>query len=213
MLQGSSDDESETTEGPIFTTYDSVFAPDGMLGTGADFFMDLENLHPPPVHIIQLWQIYLDNVHPLLRCLHAPTVQQKLLKGVNAISTMPLSMHVLLFGIYSSAVASMRVAVCLDTFGEDQYVLTCRYTAATRYVLKKIGFLRTTDITVQQAVVINLVRAPNYLKIPRNNVEDIGFHDQDGGPAVTALHDRHHGTQCSPERLSPQYEPPECPGI
>ncbi|KAK6845968.1 C6 transcription factor [Apiospora arundinis] len=35
--------------------------------------VDLSTLHPEPIQIFRLWQIYLDNVDPLLKVTHTPT--------------------------------------------------------------------------------------------------------------------------------------------
>ena len=115
-------------------------------------------MHPNPIQIFQLWQIYLDNVHPLLKPLHAPTVQQQLLKSVNDLTSVPPSMHALLFAVYSAAVLSMRDGASLETLGYDKQTMRSRFNAAARYALKKAGFLRSSDRIVFQAMVLIMVR-------------------------------------------------------
>lgn len=157
MLKGSSEDEDETAGGPIFTTYDHAFAVGGSPLLLSISSIHLPSIHPFPIQIFQLWQIFLDNVHPLVRFLHAPTIQQKLVKSVNDLSSIPPPMHALLFAIYSVAVVSMRDTTCLDILADDENILTYRYVTATRCALQKSGFLRLSDTTVLQAVVLCLV--------------------------------------------------------
>lgn len=161
MLKGPSEDEDGTATRPIFSTYDNVFMGDGSLLTlnsGLSGTADLPSLHPSPVQIFQLWQIYLDNVHPLLKIFHAPTIQQKLLRSVNDLSSISPPMHALLFGIYSAAVMSMRDTTCLDNLTDDRATLAYRYQAATRYALPACEYLRSSDTTVLQAAVLTFVR-------------------------------------------------------
>ena len=164
MLKGSSEDESE--QGPILSNFDNTSETDGstlLFNPGGS--VDLPGIHPPPMQIFNLWQVFLDNVHPLLRLFHAPTIQQQLLKSASSLSTASPPMHALLLTIYSNAVGSMRDDACMAALNEDRGTLICRYNAGAQYALHKAGFLRASDLTVLQAFVLHLVSVDGFLRI------------------------------------------------
>lgn len=45
--------------------------------------VDLMALHPDSLIIFRLWQIFLDNVNPLIKLMHAPTTQRRLLDAIS----------------------------------------------------------------------------------------------------------------------------------
>jgi hypothetical protein len=173
ILKGSSDDGLDSRQGPILATYDNVFKTDGsnlLFNLGGS--IDLPSLHPPPVQIFVLWQAFLNNVHPLLRLLHAPTVQQQLLTTALDLSAASPAVHALLFAIYANAVVSMRDDAYMAAMNEEsstrgeayiaaindqRWTLVSRYTTACQYALQKAEFLRSSDLTVLQAFVLHLV--------------------------------------------------------
>ncbi|KAL8792879.1 MAG: hypothetical protein Q9195_004521 [Heterodermia aff. obscurata] len=63
--------------------------------------IDLSTLHPDPVQIFKIWQIYLDNVNPLLKVTHTPSLQGRIIQATISIvsirpSTVPQSLSSLL---------------------------------------------------------------------------------------------------------------------
>lgn len=44
--------------------------------------VELSTLHPEQMQVVRLWQIYLENVNPLLRVTHSPTLQARILDAV-----------------------------------------------------------------------------------------------------------------------------------
>jgi hypothetical protein len=156
ILQGESDEESE--QGPILTPYDDVYKTDGStIVFNLAGSVDLSSLHPAPAQIFTLWQAFLDNVQPILRLLHAQTVQQQILRTASDLLGASPAVHALLFAIYSNAAVSMREDACLTALNADRLTLVSRYTTASQYALQKAGFLRTSDLVVLQAFVLHLV--------------------------------------------------------
>lgn len=47
---------------------------DALLFTPLNLNVNLSTSHSEQVHIFRLWQIYLDNVNPLLKVTHTPTL-------------------------------------------------------------------------------------------------------------------------------------------
>jgi len=72
----------------------------------------LTALHPQPLHIFRLWQTFLDNVNPLSKVIHAPTVQHQILEASANLEKVSRSMESLMFAIYATSVNSMDKKQC-----------------------------------------------------------------------------------------------------
>ena len=55
-----------------------------------------------------LWQIYMDNVNPLMRVLHVPTMEKVFREPRGKYHTLSLSMHALVLAISLAAVMSLE---------------------------------------------------------------------------------------------------------
>ncbi|MCJ1380351.1 hypothetical protein MMC17_003454 [Xylographa soralifera] len=117
----------------------------------------LSTSHPPPLQIFRLWQSYLDNVHPLSKLLHAPTMQHQVLEASTDPASIPKNIEALLFAIYTSAVVSLSNAECESIMGEPKAVLSARYASATEQAMVRADFLRSADFTILQAFVLLLL--------------------------------------------------------
>ena len=82
--------------------------PGGFLNAG-DFLLhnaarhsasELRAMHPKPLIIFRLWQVFLDNINPLTKLIHAPTTQQRLLEASANLENISREWEALLFAIY-----------------------------------------------------------------------------------------------------------------
>ena len=90
--------------------------------------LDLQVLHPPVERIFLLWQVYLDNVDPLIKMIHTPSVQRQILQASKQIADIPPPVEALMFAIYYAAVISMQGAGrCEEDLGEDRKLLLERH--------------------------------------------------------------------------------------
>ncbi len=117
----------------------------------------IHDLHPSAVHIFRLWQTFLDNVNPIVKIFHAPTVQQQILDASADLEKMSKKMEALMFGIYSIAITSLTDAECKSSFGEEKARLLSRYQAGACQALLRASLLRTSDMMVLQAYMLYLV--------------------------------------------------------
>lgn len=78
---------------------------------------------PPRVVVSFLWQKYLENVEPILKILHAPTVQRQILNSIQSRETT----ECLLFAICYAAVTTMTVEDCRVELDEDKVEVLNRY--------------------------------------------------------------------------------------
>ncbi|KAK5718703.1 hypothetical protein LTR15_008437 [Elasticomyces elasticus] len=110
---------------------------------------------PPAEHIVQLWQAYLTNVDPVMKVVHAGTLQVTVL-GQIAKGDIPTSMQALTWAIYFVSVVSLDEDECAAKLQSNRSELVARYRQATEDALSAARFVTTTSIEVLQALVIYL---------------------------------------------------------
>lgn len=156
ILEGSSDDE--IAESPITTTFNTIYpSDDGILFGSRSLEVSLLALHPPTAHIFQLWQIFIENVHPVVMVFHAPSVQQEITEACGDLGRISNSLEVLLFAIYAVSMTSISHEKCERLFGEEKFSAIKKYQLATQQGLRNADYLRTTDLRVLQAFTLYLV--------------------------------------------------------
>ncbi|TQV96344.1 fungal specific transcription factor domain-containing protein [Cordyceps javanica] len=153
------DDESEYDESPTQT-------PDP-LGTVTDHHsfifgyrsadVDLSKLHPMPSHATFLWSVFQENVEPLLKVLHVPTIDALLREARQNVATLSPADEALIFVIYFSAITALEPEEVQTNFGADKSALLAQYRFAVEQALAKANFLNTSDITVLQAFTLFLL--------------------------------------------------------
>ena len=115
------------------------------------------SLHPPADLIHQLWQTFTENVNPLSKLVHVPSLQSAIEKAVTNIDRIPKGFEALMFAIYSTAVLSLTEDECKELLGESRAVLLPRYVAATKIALTRARFMSSTSIVVLQALVLHVL--------------------------------------------------------
>ena len=123
---------------------------------------DLVAFHPNPLIIFRLWQIFLDNVDPLTKIIHAPTTQRRLLDASAHLETVPKEWEALMFAIYLSALQSMSADECKTMMGESKDILFRRYHSAAKSALLRADFTSSLDIVLLQAFTIYLLAVRQY---------------------------------------------------
>ncbi|KAL3473215.1 fungal-specific transcription factor domain-containing protein, partial [Aspergillus californicus] len=113
--------------------------------------------HPSYKDATELWMIYLDNVEPLCKVLHVPTVAN-MVDGISKDpATASKSDECLLFVIYYFAVYSMSGVDCLQKFNTAKTNLMSRYHIAAHQAFINVSLLKTTSIPVLQAYTLFLI--------------------------------------------------------
>ncbi|KAL6247576.1 hypothetical protein RBB50_005922 [Rhinocladiella similis] len=133
-------------------------------GEGTDFMLGytpgshtVSQLHPPPDHIMLLWQSYLDSFNPLTKLVHQPTLEQSIIGASSDLDNVPRSLEALMFSVYCAAVYAMEDDECIMKFGEERKSLLSRYRYAARKALAKAKFMATSDLQVLAAFVIYML--------------------------------------------------------
>lgn len=153
----SEEDDAETPESN--STPGRFFVPDLstlILEAGAPV-MSLLALHPQPVHIFMLWQAFRDNVDPLTKLFHAPTVQQSILEASADLENISKATEALMFSIYCIATVSLTESECQTKFGEARETLLARCQTGAVQALRRADLLKTSDIVILQAFILFLV--------------------------------------------------------
>ena len=109
--------------------------------------------HPPSnIPIMKYWSIFINNVHPLTKVLHAPSIHQ-IITGDN----LPKNLEALRYSIYACAVASLTDKECQRVFGESQAYLLHTFQSATRSALLESSFLSVPDMDLLRAHILLVV--------------------------------------------------------
>ncbi|KAI1333599.1 fungal-specific transcription factor domain-containing protein [Xylariaceae sp. FL0016] len=124
--------------------------------------VDLRKLHPLPSQIPFIWQIYTENVDPLVKILHVPTMNKVIREVRTNLDSITPGQEALVFSIYYAAVTSMEEDEVKTNFGVDKSDLINRYRFATEQSLAKAKFLTTSELVVAQALVLFLVLVRRY---------------------------------------------------
>lgn len=120
--------------------------------------MDLSTFHPGPVDIFRFWQIYLDNVNPLLKVTHTPSLQVRIIEAAGDVSSIGPTLEALMFSIYCISTVSLDDDDCRGTLGLSREDALMKYQFGCRRALANAGFLRSADRDCLTAFYLYLVR-------------------------------------------------------
>lgn len=118
----------------------------------------VRSLHPDTPQSFQLWQIFLNNVNPIVKLLHAPSTQHLILEAVSDLDHISRPTEALLFSIHLCAVASMNDEASRRVLGASRSDLMARFSRAAEQALINSEFLRSTNVLVLRALTLYLVR-------------------------------------------------------
>lgn len=136
--------------------WDQSFLSDDHLIFGSrQTTIDLSTLHPEPIQIFRCWQLYLDNVNPLLKVIHISTLQGRIVEAVSDMKNISPVLEALMFSIYSMAVLS--VDECPAIFGSSKSDLLKKYQFGCQQALLNCGFLRCSDRDCLTALYLYMV--------------------------------------------------------
>lgn len=113
--------------------------------------------HPSTERIHQLWQVFVENIDPLTKVVHVPTLRPAIQKAASNTRTVPRSFEALMFSIYSAAVMSLKEDECKQKFGEPRKSLLSGYISATKAALSRAKFMGTTSLVVLQALILHII--------------------------------------------------------
>jgi hypothetical protein len=130
---------------------------DNLLFGTRDTTVELSTLHPDPVQIFRLWQVYLDNVNPLLKITHTPTLQARIIEATGNLTDIDPTLEALMFSIYCMSITSLNEEDCQSSFASSKEDLLVRYQFGCQQALYNCGFLRSSDRECLTALYLYLV--------------------------------------------------------
>lgn len=152
ILIEQSDDEDESETQSSFAAQHQGFVF-GYSSTS----VDMVALHPSVQNARMFWEIYKENVDPLVKVLHIPTFEPVLVDAIANPEKVSKSLEPLMFAIYYGAVTSMMPKECLERCGEDRHTLLHRYRFGLEQGLARANFLFCDEMIILQAFVVFLI--------------------------------------------------------
>lgn len=119
--------------------------------------VDASALHPDPVQIFRLWQIYLDNVDPLLKVTHTHSLQPRIIEAASNVANTPRTLQALMFSIYCIGIRSVTTEECRSLFGSSKEQLLIEYQYGCRQALWASKFLQSDNRDCLTALFLYLV--------------------------------------------------------
>ncbi|KAL4861279.1 hypothetical protein BDV12DRAFT_208165 [Aspergillus spectabilis] len=159
-------EDGSLTEDLALESIGSQAMPRG-LGTNAAMLgfrslaSSLTTFHPPLSESVALLEIFKQNVAPLVRIFHLPTLLQLYWDAVASVDTVEKNIEALLFAIYYSAVISMNPDQCLTILGMARPHALKTYRFAVEQALARANLLNTQNLILLQAVVLYLTALRN----------------------------------------------------
>ncbi|KAI4165954.1 MAG: hypothetical protein LQ342_000385 [Letrouitia transgressa] len=119
--------------------------------------LDLHAFHPPPHHIMTYWDIYKENVDPLVKILHRNETEKLLKEASKDIEHISKPTEVMVFSVYFAAVTSLSDDECLNVTRMTKEAALRKYRFAFEQAMARAGFLSTTELIVVQSFVLFLI--------------------------------------------------------
>jgi hypothetical protein len=112
--------------------------------------VDLKALHPLPSQIPFYWQTFLENVQPLVKILHTPTMNKVIKEVQNNLDSLSKSTEALMFAIYFATITSMNAnEVGFELFLNGSLLLT-HFRFIQILVLQKRFCSSSTDLELSK---------------------------------------------------------------
>ena len=100
-------EESPPIDSPFTATSSSVYDHHGFILGYRSIDVNIQKCHPLPSHGTFLWSVYLENVDPLLKILHVPTMEGILRDARRNPEKLSPGNECLVFAVYFAAVVTL----------------------------------------------------------------------------------------------------------
>lgn len=149
------EDEYDPTAGSTFGQQPLLGDPFSAAFSGTT--RSLREFHPSTADARTLWQSHVQNVEPICKVLHLPTVASMVETASANPQFASKADECILFAVYHFAVVSSSDEECQQNFGQSRDILRGRYSTALKQALVNASFLKTTQLPVLQAFVLYLL--------------------------------------------------------
>lgn len=141
---------------------ESVLDPDDASASGLDAALfgyravahSLQSFHPPFSQAVALYQIFTENVAPIIRIFHMPTLDRVYWDAMASSDPLDKNTEALLLAIYYSAIISIGEDECQRVLRLPRSRAEARYRFAVEQSLARARLLQTRSLTLLQAAVV-----------------------------------------------------------
>lgn len=161
LLDAPSSDDEDVVDDLQSPAQDKYTSHQGFIFGFSSLKVDLKSLHPSPSQIFILWEVYKENVDPVVKLIHRPTTRNILLNAASSTDKVTRPAEALLFSIYFGAVTSLSQEQCRKLLDEDRETLIKKYRFATEQALARADFLNSSSLMCLTAFVCYLVFVRN----------------------------------------------------
>ena len=122
--------------------------------------LSLRDFHPPLEQIPKYWEMYKENVDPLIKIFHRPYTEKIMLEASQDLDHVSKPLEVMMFAIYFAVVTSVSAEECMTIFYIEKQAALKRYRFAFEQALARASFLSTQELVVLQSftLFLNCVR-------------------------------------------------------
>jgi hypothetical protein len=121
----------------------------------------LQHFHPSLPQAVTLFAAFTENVAPLVRIFHMPTLTHIYWDAIASLDSLDKHTETLIFAIHYTAVVSLTSEQCLSILHETREAALERYRFAVQQALARGNLLNTQSMTVLQAAVLFLSALSN----------------------------------------------------
>ncbi|VUC32755.1 unnamed protein product [Clonostachys rosea] len=126
----------------------------GLPSVVTDNSADWHQLYPDTQLALILWTTYIENVDPVLKILHIPTMQSAMINMISQPQSNSYSMSALAFAVYFAAITSLPEEQLPHLTTEDREVMLQKYKKGINQVITEGQLFNEPDLTVLQALAI-----------------------------------------------------------
>lgn len=114
----------------------------------------LQPYHPPLQQAINLFATFNENVVPLLRIFHVPSLSTMYWEAIASTNSLDKNVEALVFAIYYSAIVSLPPEQCFNLLGLTYEVAVERYRFAVEQAIARADLLTTQSVMLLQATTL-----------------------------------------------------------
>ncbi|OCL08872.1 hypothetical protein AOQ84DRAFT_272746, partial [Glonium stellatum] len=161
-----SDDDEDHAETPHDGQQSRHSISSSIVGVGSSYAGAMRSFvsgflafRPVPAICRQLFQIYLRQVHPIIKALHGPSLSRFMLDGKPYLGYKEghFAVEALSSAVCYSAINSMTEEQCQSMFHASRSAVSADHRVACEGALERAGLITTRDITTLQAFVLYLI--------------------------------------------------------
>ncbi|KAL8731977.1 MAG: hypothetical protein Q9166_003109 [cf. Caloplaca sp. 2 TL-2023] len=129
----------------------------GFIFSFSSTILSLRHFHPPANQILTYWDVFKENVDPLVKIFHRPCTEKTLAEAAKDLDHISKPLEVLMFSIYFAAITSLSDEECINMTGIEKGLALKKYRFGFEQAMARAGFLNTTELVVLQSFTIFLI--------------------------------------------------------